>query len=144
MIIDYYMAFVISHVISTRDTHIIPSPRAEGGGPTANMGRGLIWHVKWKMPYHNLFIIYTSMRLSSYLWELVVFRNHVQSMDINIRHLRFFTIYFIQNPIFSKKYFKAISGQIFMKFISRHAEFLEFYFLSDNNFCLHGFCFLLI
>ena len=92
----------------------------------------------------HLFIIYTSMRLSSYLWELVVFRNHVQSMDINIRHLRFVTIYFIQNPIFSKKYFKAISGQIFMKFISRHAEFLEFYFLSDNNFCLHGFCFLLI
>jgi hypothetical protein len=23
-----------------------------------NMGRGLIWHVIWKMPYHNLFIIY--------------------------------------------------------------------------------------
>ena len=35
----------------------------------------------------------------------------------------FFTIYFILNHIFSKKYFKAISGQIFMKFISRHAEF---------------------
>jgi hypothetical protein len=27
----------------------------------------------------------------------------------------------------SKKYFKAISGQIFMKFISRHAEFFELY-----------------
>jgi hypothetical protein len=78
--------------------------------------------------------IYTSMRLSSYLWELIVFRNHVQSMDINIRHLRFFTIYFIQNPIFSKKYFKAISGQIFMKFISRHAEFLEFYWFPGCHF----------
>ena len=39
--IDYYMAFFISHVISTRDAHI--SPRAES--PSANMGRGLIWHV---------------------------------------------------------------------------------------------------
>ena len=28
IIIDYYMAFFISHVISTRDSHI--SPRAEG------------------------------------------------------------------------------------------------------------------
>ena len=41
IIIDYYMSFFISHVISTRDAHI--SPRAEG--PRANMGRGLIWHV---------------------------------------------------------------------------------------------------
>ena len=48
------MAFFISHVISTRDAHI--SPRAEG--TMANMGRGLIWHVIWKMAYHNLFIIY--------------------------------------------------------------------------------------
>jgi hypothetical protein len=38
----------------TLDAHI--SPWAEG--PTANMGRGLIWHVIWKMPYHSLFIIY--------------------------------------------------------------------------------------
>ena len=50
IIIDYYMAFFISHVISTWDDHI--SPRAEG--PRANMGRGLIWHVIWKMPYHIL------------------------------------------------------------------------------------------
>ena len=41
IIIDYYMAFFISHVISTQDAHI--SPRAEG--PKANLGRGLIWHV---------------------------------------------------------------------------------------------------
>jgi hypothetical protein len=53
-IIDYYMAFLISHVISTRDAHI--SPRAER--PRANMGQGLIWHVIWKMLYHNLLIIY--------------------------------------------------------------------------------------
>jgi len=33
IIIDYYMAFFILHVISTRDIHI--SPRAEG--PMANM-----------------------------------------------------------------------------------------------------------
>jgi hypothetical protein len=32
-----------------------------------------------------------------------------------------------KTTFFSKKYFKAISGQIFMKFISRHAEFFEFY-----------------
>ena len=52
-----------------------------------------------------------------------------QSWNIIIRHPRFFTasIYFIYNHIFSKKYFKAISGQIFMKLISRHAEFFEFY-----------------
>ena len=43
------MAFFISDVISTRDAHI---------NPRANMGRGLIWYVIWKMPYHNLFIIY--------------------------------------------------------------------------------------
>ena len=30
-------------------------------------------------------------------------------------------------PHFFKKYFKALSGQIFMKFMSRHAEFFEFY-----------------
>ena len=54
IIIDYDMAFFISHVIWTGDTHI--SPRAEG--PRSNMGRGLIWYVIWKMPYHNLFIIY--------------------------------------------------------------------------------------
>ena len=53
IIIDYYMAFFILHVISTRDAHI--SPRAER--PRVNMGRELIWHVMWKMPYHNLFII---------------------------------------------------------------------------------------
>ena len=41
MIIDYYMAFFISHVISTRDAHIIPRPE----GQRANMGGGLIWHV---------------------------------------------------------------------------------------------------
>jgi hypothetical protein len=54
IIIDYYMSFFISHVISTWDAHISPRPE----GPRANMGRGLIWHVIWKMPYHNLFIIY--------------------------------------------------------------------------------------
>ena len=43
-----------------------------------------------------------------------------------------------------KKYFEAISGQIFMKFISRHAEIFEFYYLSDSNFWLHGFCLLVI
>ena len=41
IIIDYYMAFFISHVISTQDAHI--SSRAEG--PRDNMGRRLIWHV---------------------------------------------------------------------------------------------------
>ena len=54
IIIDYYMAFFILHVISSRDLHI--SPRAEG--PRANIGRVLIWHVICKMPYHNIFIIY--------------------------------------------------------------------------------------
>ena len=36
-----YMAFSISHVISTRDAHISPKAAV----PRANMGRGLIWHV---------------------------------------------------------------------------------------------------
>ena len=35
---------------STRDSHI--SPRTES--QRANMGRGLILHVIWNMPYHNL------------------------------------------------------------------------------------------
>jgi hypothetical protein len=38
----------------------------------------------------------------------------------------FYYIFYIKY-IFSKTYFKAISGQIFMKFISRHAEYFEFY-----------------
>jgi hypothetical protein len=38
----------------------------------------------------------------------------------------FYYIFHIK-PHFSKKKFKAISGPIFMKFISRHAEFFEFY-----------------
>jgi hypothetical protein len=41
IIIDYYMSFFKSHVISTRYAHIIP----RAIGPRANMGRGLIWHV---------------------------------------------------------------------------------------------------
>jgi hypothetical protein len=41
IIIDYYVAFFILHVISTRDVHI--SPRAEG--QRANKGRRLIWHL---------------------------------------------------------------------------------------------------
>jgi hypothetical protein len=50
-------------------------------------------------------------------------------MDISIRHIRFFLLYISYKTTFKKKkkYFKAISGQICMKFISRHAEFLEFY-----------------
>jgi hypothetical protein len=62
-IIDYYMAFFISHVISTRDAHI--SPRAEGS--RANMDRGLIWHVIWEMPYHNLFSIYFNASFSIFV-----------------------------------------------------------------------------
>jgi len=41
MIINYYIAFVISHVISTNETRI--SSRVEV--PRAYMGRGLIWLV---------------------------------------------------------------------------------------------------
>ena len=40
--------------------------------------------------------------------------------------LIFYYIFLIK-PHLKKKYFKAISEQIFMKFISRHAEFFEFY-----------------
>jgi hypothetical protein len=144
--------------ISTRDAHI---------SPWANMGWRLIWHVVWKMPYHNLFIIYFNMsffvllyirimslntynknvdiiwhyciisqiklhgfwkrsaftnmkkdilkyminrlwygifhttchinRLSSYLWKLIVFRNHVAWFGIwcnnVILYLRFYYMY---------------------------------------------------
>jgi hypothetical protein len=59
----------------TRDAHI--SPRAEG--PRANMGRGLIWHVTWKMPYHNLFIIYFRMfHLHIYKHKLSVLNTCMQ------------------------------------------------------------------
>jgi hypothetical protein len=51
ILIDYYMAFFISHVISIRYIHI--SPRAEG--PKANIGQGLIWHVVWTMPNSVVF-----------------------------------------------------------------------------------------
>ena len=49
----------------------------------------------------------------------------------------FYYIFHIK-PHFFKKYFKAISGQIFMKFISRHAEFFEFYlfFLIVKFVCM--------
>ena len=85
----FYMAFFISHVISTRDAHI--SQRTEG--PRANMGRGLRWHVIWKMHI----IAYTSMRFSPYLWELIVFRNHIAWFGIwcnnVILYLRFYYMY---------------------------------------------------
>ena len=53
---DYDMAIFISFPISTRDTYI--SPSAEG--PRADMCRGLISGMIWKLPYHNLFIIHFS------------------------------------------------------------------------------------
>jgi vacuolar-type H+-ATPase subunit I/STV1 len=45
-------------------------------GPKANMGRELIWHVIWKMPYHNVFII-------------------IQTVDKSIRTIPIYPIYFI-------------------------------------------------
>ena len=49
--------------ISFGETHI--SPRAEGQRP--DMGRGLIWGMIWKLPYHNLFIIHFSF------WQVCLF-----------------------------------------------------------------------
>jgi len=50
IIIDYYMAFFISHVISTRDAHISP--------------RG--WYGMWDEKYHIInYLSYTSMHLFS-------------------------------------------------------------------------------
>jgi len=60
------MAFFISHVLSTRDIHI--SPRAEG--PRAYIGRGLIWHVIWKMPYNDLKISHIKETLTTHLFHI--------------------------------------------------------------------------
>ena len=46
----------------------------------------------------------------------------VQSMDISIRPFDFLLYISYKITFFKKKYFKAMSGQIFMKFISRHTE----------------------
>jgi hypothetical protein len=64
--------------------------------------RGLIWVEGWYgMWYEKCHIItylsYTSMRLSSFLWELIVFRNHVAWFGIwcnnVILYLRFYYMY---------------------------------------------------
>ena len=68
-------------------------------GPKA---RGVIWVEGWYgMWYEKCHIItylsYTTMRLSSYLWELIVFRNHVAWFGIwcnnVILYLRFYYMY---------------------------------------------------
>jgi hypothetical protein len=85
--IDYYMAFVISHVISTRDAHI---------------SQGLIWvegwYGMWYEKWHIItYLSYTSMRLSSYLWELIIFRNSIAWFGIwcnnVIIYLRFYYVF---------------------------------------------------
>jgi hypothetical protein len=69
--IDYYLAFSY-HISYQPSTHISLWAFCHW----ANMGRGLIWHVIWK--FHIItYLSYTSMRFSSYLRDLIVFRNHV-------------------------------------------------------------------
>ena len=63
-------------------------------------------------------------------------------MDTSIRHLDFL-LYISYKTTFKKKKIKAISGQIFMKiYFKTRRNSLNFIYLSDSNFCLHGFCFL--
>ena len=72
--IDYYMTFFISHVISARNVRWV-----EG------------WYGMW---YENCHIItylsYTSMRLSSYLWELILIQLHFL-----YNNTRWFNLWFI-------------------------------------------------
>jgi hypothetical protein len=62
--IDYYMAFSY-HISYQPLTHI----SLWAFGPWANMSRRLIWHVIWKMPYHNLFIIYFNASFFIFVWS---------------------------------------------------------------------------
>jgi hypothetical protein len=80
ILIEYYMAFFIWHGISTRNAHI---------SPRAHMGRGLIW--LWYEKCHIItYLSYTSMRLSWYLWQLIVFRNHSLIYGIWCNHVILF------------------------------------------------------
>jgi len=54
--IDYNMAFSIYALVSSRDSHI--SPRRES---KADMGRGMIPGLIWKVSSYNLFITYLTM-----------------------------------------------------------------------------------
>ena len=81
------------HMSYQPETPILPH------GPKA---RELIWVEGWYGMWHEkchiiTYLSYTSMRLSSYLWELIVFRNHVASFGIwcnnVILYLRFYYMY---------------------------------------------------
>jgi hypothetical protein len=69
IIIDYHMAFFISHVISTRDAHI--SPRAKG--PRANMGWELIWHVIYTCVIYTCVLDSCYERVSETEWLLFIY-----------------------------------------------------------------------
>ena len=57
--------------ISTRDAHI---------SPRANMGRGLIWHVMWKMPYNNLYLLFAFL-LFLFCFLINFLLHHFQHTD---------------------------------------------------------------
>ena len=79
-----------------------------------------------------------------YRWNIYII-NNIQSMDISIRHLRFFTIYFIWNHIFFKRNILKLSlGRFLWNLFQDTQNYLNFIYLSDSNFCLHGFYFLVI
>ena len=85
IVIDYYMSFFILHVISTRAIHIMSRTK----GPRTNMGRGLIWHVIWKMQYHNVFIIYRLRTKYSYDSNIPYIFNIFQKITLKSIHVRF-------------------------------------------------------
>jgi hypothetical protein len=69
---------------------------------TPILARGLIWvegwYCMWYEKYHIItYLSYTSMSLSSYFWELIVFRNHVAwfgiGCNIVILYLCFYYMY---------------------------------------------------
>ena len=55
---------------------------------------------------------------------------YLQSMDISIRHPRFYAIYFIQNHIFQKNNCEVISKRILIIFAKEEAEiFIDYLFI---------------
>ena len=69
----------------------------------------------------------TKRTSSLFHWKLTCSRHDIQSMDISIRHPRFYAIYFISNHIFQNKYCEVISKRILIISAPEEAEIFKAY-----------------
>jgi hypothetical protein len=66
-------------------------------------------------------------------------------MDISIRHPRFFLLYISYKTTFCQQNILKLSlGRFLRNLFQDGQNSLNVICFSDSNFCLHGFCFLVI